>query len=385
METSSPLLCSLFFFILTHTALSKPYCQPYSCGPTGPEIRFPFRLKAQPDWCGYPGFILSCKNQSQTVLSLPNAGDFVVNDIDYVNELIFINDPDFCLPKRILNFSLSGSPYLAPYPRTFTFLNCSSDYWIHHYMMYPTEPISCLSNNQNFTVVAIDANYMIDACQKMSAVSVPIQYDYRYRTSVDLTEDLQLTWRGPNCGACEFKGGTCRFKGDGEQIGCFNLPNRGLPRGAKYAIIIGGGIPGLVFLIGLMCYICGRIRAYNTRPPNLDPELSNPTINPQRALVMTGLDRSTIESYPKTMLGESKRLPNPNDGTCPICLAEYQPKDTLRTIPECNHYFHATCIDEWLRMNATCPLCRSSADGSTGLTPCSSMVLSSSPSSSSTS
>ncbi|PQQ16777.1 hypothetical protein Pyn_28160 [Prunus yedoensis var. nudiflora] len=59
---------------------------------------------------------------------------------------------------------------------------------------------------------------------------------------------------------------------------------------------------------------------------------------------IAGLDGATIESYPKTQLGESWELPVPNDNICPICLCEYQPKEVLRTIPECNHYFHANCV-----------------------------------------
>ncbi|KAK4485424.1 hypothetical protein RD792_008064 [Penstemon davidsonii] len=49
-----------------------------------------------------------------------------------------------------------------------------------------------------------------------------------------------------------------------------------------------------------------------------------------------------------------------NEEICPICLADYQPGETLRIIPECTHNFHAACIDEWLRSSATCPLCRNS-------------------------
>ncbi|XP_031278815.1 putative RING-H2 finger protein ATL69 [Pistacia vera] len=104
-------------------------------------------------------------------------------------------------------------------------------------------------------------------------------------------------------------------------------------------------------------------------------------------VILTGLDEPTIESYPKTLLGESGRLPKPNDNTCPICLSEYQPKESLRTIPECEHYFHADCIDEWLKMNATCPLCRNSPESSAG-TPSSTLTSSHSsgtPSSTSTS
>ncbi|KAG5150090.1 hypothetical protein JHK82_016971 [Glycine max] len=64
---------------------------------------------------------------------------------------------------------------------------------------------------------------------------------------------------------------------------------------------------------------------------------------------------------PKIVIGESKRLSRPSDqGPCAICLSEYLPKETIRCVPECRHCFHAECIDEWLKMSATCPLCRNS-------------------------
>lgn len=85
-------------------------------------------------------------------------------------------------------------------------------------------------------------------------------------------------------------------------------------------------------------------------------------ITPQSELttITTGLDESTIESYEKVVLGKSRRVPGPNDECCWICLSEYNSEETIRCIPECKHCFHADCIDEWLRMNITCPVCRNS-------------------------
>lgn len=90
-------------------------------------------------------------------------------------------------------------------------------------------------------------------------------------------------------------------------------------------------------------------------------ELSSVNSRPP-PIIATGLDGLIIESYPKTQLGENLELPEPKDKTCSICLGEYKPKATLRTIPACNHYFYASCVDEWLRLNATCPLCRNAPD-----------------------
>ncbi|TPX45867.1 hypothetical protein SeMB42_g03879 [Synchytrium endobioticum] len=44
------------------------------------------------------------------------------------------------------------------------------------------------------------------------------------------------------------------------------------------------------------------------------------------------------------------------DALCVICLNEYEDEDRLRQLP-CNHHFHMNCVDEWLRLNSTCPLC----------------------------
>ncbi|KAL6201378.1 hypothetical protein ACLB2K_025092 [Fragaria x ananassa] len=45
------------------------------------------------------------------------------------------------------------------------------------------------------------------------------------------------------------------------------------------------------------------------------------------------------------------------DAECCICLCAYDDGTELRELP-CRHHFHCTCIDKWLQINATCPLCK---------------------------
>lgn len=45
---------------------------------------------------------------------------------------------------------------------------------------------------------------------------------------------------------------------------------------------------------------------------------------------------------------------------CCICLAKYADNDDLRELP-CLHFFHVECVDKWLKINASCPLCKSDA------------------------
>jgi E3 ubiquitin-protein ligase RNF38/44 len=50
---------------------------------------------------------------------------------------------------------------------------------------------------------------------------------------------------------------------------------------------------------------------------------------------------------------------NGENSTCPICLNEMIIGEEARVM-ECKHIFHKQCLDEWLRVNASCPTCRKS-------------------------
>ncbi|XP_031391101.1 putative RING-H2 finger protein ATL21B isoform X2 [Punica granatum] len=381
------LLLSICFLLeLPRIESSVITCPPLSCSVDSQPVHFPFRLMTsrlgQGPRCGFPAFGLSCNNQSQTLLNLPGSGDFSVQHIDYKAQTVWLNDPYGCLPGRLLNFSLSGSPLREAHaPRSFTFLNCSS--LPNGAISPPVRPVPC-REGQNYTVVyALTSrihnwSYM-GGCEELGTVMVPVPLE----SGSDLGEGVLLKWDTPNCKSCLARGGVCgRKSGSNLEIGCTNIKSQGLPRSAKYGIIIGVGIPGLLCLIGFACYIGGRVSAYARWHQRADyPDHSAPVARPLELHSTRGLDGPTIESYPKTLLGESRRLPKPNDNTCPICLSEYRSKETLRTIPECSHYFHADCIDQWLKMNSTCPLCRNSPCASAAMTPSESTSTSTSSSS----
>ncbi|XVF53412.1 hypothetical protein PTKIN_Ptkin05aG0097700 [Pterospermum kingtungense] len=352
------------FFVIRcslRTTTSTTPCIETVCQSTEPVIRFPFQIEGrQPKSCGYRGFDLTCdSNSSQTFLHLPYSGKFSVQGIDYAAQDIWINDPDNCLPRRILLLNLSGSPFTGVYYQDFTFFNCSSDY-----LKYGLNPIACLSGD-NYTVFATSSTRVVYdlslSCQRVATVAVPVQWPfYEHIFSSDLSGNLWLMWNKPKCGKCESRGGKCGIKANSTgEIVCSNVPRGGIPRGARYAITVGAGVPTLLCVSGLLCFLCGRIKSFAVRRHPI-PEL-NPTVAPLPNIV-GGLDGPTIESYPKIMLGESRRLPKPDDNTCSICLSEYMPKETLKTIPQCHHCFHSDCIDEWLRLNGTCPICRNSPE-----------------------
>ncbi|CAI9289011.1 unnamed protein product [Lactuca saligna] len=322
------IILSFSFFVPKPIAGANTDCFPSSCGPTEPEVRFPFRISGrQPARCGFPGFNLSCDQQNRTIIRLPSSLSYIVNSISYFSQVISI-DPEFCRPNRIVDVDITNTPfsYSTFWRQSYTFYNCTLQLQSFD-QTYQGLPFRCLS-----------------------------------------TGNYSLMWFTPYCGSCERQGKACGLKSDDGQTICIS-PSRGIPRNAKYGLSIGIGVPALIGIIGLICYTSSRVQAHN-ESHNQRIDINSIAIIPQLAS-RTGLDGPTIESYPKTVLGESCRLPN-DDATCAICLSDYKPKESFRTIPECNHYFHSECIDEWLKLNATCPVCRNSPESSALVTPCSS-------------
>ncbi|XP_004592168.2 RING finger protein 215 isoform X1 [Ochotona princeps] len=50
-------------------------------------------------------------------------------------------------------------------------------------------------------------------------------------------------------------------------------------------------------------------------------------------------------------------LPGPGPDTCAVCLDYFCNKQWLRVLP-CKHEFHRDCVDPWLLLQQTCPLCK---------------------------
>lgn len=44
---------------------------------------------------------------------------------------------------------------------------------------------------------------------------------------------------------------------------------------------------------------------------------------------------------------------------CAVCLGEFREGDDVKVMPFCSHVFHAACIDTWLLLHMSCPICRS--------------------------
>ncbi|KAL4361972.1 hypothetical protein GQ457_04G031040 [Hibiscus cannabinus] len=139
--------------------------------------------------------------------------------------------------------------------------------------------------------------------------------------------------------------------------------------GLGYSIAIAVG-----FLLLLASYICFRSSA---SPPAFSPNRTATVVNSDGIIlprmvfvsedednetIVVGLDQTIINSYPKFQFNkESAAAGSCNlNTTCSICLCEYKDSEMLRMMPECRHHFHVFCVDAWLKLNGSCPVCRNS-------------------------
>ncbi|KAL9176364.1 hypothetical protein ABFS82_02G174000 [Erythranthe guttata] len=314
--------CVFLFLSLVH---AQNNCLRSSCGGNGLAIQFPFWLQGkQPQTCGLSGFNLSCIGEKNAIVNIPYSGDFYVSSIYYDIKRVVLSDPDNCIPRRLLSLNLSSSPFRAVSYRTYIFLSCPKGSINSRYV------VNCLSDTTtDMAAINYEAGQTIPTkCEQLFTSTLPISSPY------GLPVNLELTWIT-------------------SAIGTEN--KRPVSRTVALSFVIASMVIPVVIII-ISCCICMM------RRNNLQDSGSNQTsgIASSSDTVTPGLGISTIETYKKITIGESRRIEGPNDITCAICLVDYVPHDTIRVMPECQHCFHVECIDQWLSIRAKCPICRAS-------------------------
>jgi hypothetical protein len=258
------LATALLLSLINHgTGLAMPwedqdffrYCPPSKCSEHGPEIRFPFWLKASNTSCGRPCMELACSGKD-TILVHPLLGPCKVTAIYYSRAVI----------KLIPLPALSPCPLQKLISKTIPLFPVTYDEHPHpalydiYYEMYATlvccsreltpsidaaGPISCLSNATHLSYLLPAYLPMADLplnCEIVSdgVVRLPDVWEQSDRewqptlnTSVQRilkSAEVQLGWTEPDgpspqdCYHCEHKGGRCAFSSQRNQTFC-------MPRG----------------------------------------------------------------------------------------------------------------------------------------------------------
>ncbi|KAL5828137.1 hypothetical protein ACOSQ4_019934 [Xanthoceras sorbifolium] len=203
------------------TNITNQFCLPTTCVETGPEIKFPFRLKTQPVFCCLEGFELSCFNNN-TLLQIPSSSSnsshaFYVQEISYLHSSFTIIDAyeTICPVKTLLSQNLTGSvktvlPAVNLSGSKFAFsqfaLNNNQTIAQSSSLIEEVVLIDCTSDDKNFV-------YAISAYDSMEALPSNCS---RWRTASDpfgfITGRMEMVWEALDGSyGCEESGNYCGF------------------------------------------------------------------------------------------------------------------------------------------------------------------------------
>ncbi|XP_023512261.1 RING-H2 finger protein ATL74-like [Cucurbita pepo subsp. pepo] len=95
---------------------------------------------------------------------------------------------------------------------------------------------------------------------------------------------------------------------------------------------------------------CGRSVVQFDENPN----------DPSPQVHVHGLEASTIRLLPISQFKKNEEAESTAsiNTECAVCLGEFEEGELIKNLPNCNHSFHSSCIDAWLRNHSSCPLCR---------------------------
>ncbi|KAJ4788603.1 Protein kinase family protein [Rhynchospora pubera] len=199
-----PIYLFVLFFLQPHIhfALCKKHdthffdiCPPSRCNDSGPEIRYPYRLDSSPESCGVPGMVLTCSEEGDTVLTLPNFGTTVVQVINYqlfgyVTVRLGNSWPSCLLQNRtMMNLTtLLYSPMTTP----ISLITCPKMLTLNNDRDSLTGPVSCLSSPDKYI-------YVVSAYESMDVIPFGCMMlengiNILCRSYADVKFDKSISW-----------------------------------------------------------------------------------------------------------------------------------------------------------------------------------------------
>lgn len=79
------------------------------------------------------------------------------------------------------------------------------------------------------------------------------------------------------------------------------------------------------------------------------------TYNINSEIAVRGLSRNSLRNLPCFAMLDGLKA---TESICSICLQDIEVGEIARSLPQCHHMFHLSCVDKWLTRQGSCPMCR---------------------------
>ncbi|KAG8052090.1 hypothetical protein GUJ93_ZPchr0001g29928 [Zizania palustris] len=123
-------------------------------------------------------------------------------------------------------------------------------------------------------------------------------------------------------------------------------------------VVVNVALVLLVYLYFWRVFSRKRADTSASAPSDDDDDASSTASTPPEGPVSSRTRDDVVASLPVFVVrsgGGGEKEPE-----CAVCIAELRDGEEGRALPRCGHRFHAACVDVWLRLHTTCPLCRAS-------------------------
>ncbi|OMP02729.1 hypothetical protein COLO4_10869 [Corchorus olitorius] len=228
----------LLFFIAVRKSLSVDenftICSvPKSCGSQSIKFPFFFQDEEQDFRCGYPGFNIFCRNNTDPILNLPD-GDYIISNISYQTQSFHVSTAvpfgsNAVCSHSINNISIPEDRLvLPPNQKQVIFLyNCNLTSQLSSGLS--RYKINCTGGDaSNATWVLSDDDPLLkNASENCKGTVVAPVASHEGEKSVEdrLNGGFVLNWIASNCSICEGTGGHCGFDYSTYHFKCF-CPDR---------------------------------------------------------------------------------------------------------------------------------------------------------------
>ncbi|XP_075475477.1 putative RING-H2 finger protein ATL21A isoform X1 [Primulina tabacum] len=370
-----------FIFLLIPFVYPKLSSPILTCANNSFYIQYPFHLQQENHKPHPDPFILQCNIQGITVLRLPFSGEFYVRDIDYFGQKIRLYDQGNCLFGRLVNFSLSKSPFYAVIYQNYTFFSCPTELVGSRNLT----SISCLSNSTASVYATSSLVTNLTGCSVIVSSQIPVSKIDQFEHE-GFNGDLHLGWSVPLCDE------DCKAKTQRRTVLSIII---GLLVASSFSAL------SVLFCVGCCLRFAGMITEINESNHQTShtsdegaPEMYGMASSPDQLSSATWVEAArqhefsdhyqTASSSPSLgqlssatweetaeqhefsdgfftkdlIIDGGQCISGPNGDSCPICLEEFHPSARLRRLSKCDHRFHAPCLETWLEKKTTCPVCR---------------------------